>query len=990
MSSLNISAAHQMENLDRGVVAVKVTDGVFVSWRYLGTEDPSIGFNLYRDDRKVNNEVITTSTNYTDAGGSANSIYTVRAVINGVERGDSKKANVWGNQYLTVKLNRPGTNYTPNDMSVGDVDGDGTYELFVKWDPSNSQDVANKGKTDLVYIDCYTMAGKQLWRINLGVNIRAGAHYTQFQVFDYDGDGKAEMVCKTAPGSKDGNGKNIIMGNDDPTKDYRNGDGYIITGPEYLTAFNGETGAEMSTVAYKPARGNVSSWGDNYGNRVDRFLACTAYLDGVHPSVVMCRGYYTRATLTAYDFKDGKLVERWFHDSPNKGQGAYGDGNHNLSVADADGDGFDEIIYGSSTIDHDGKLLYRTGYAHGDAMHVSDMDPDSPGLELFTVHESTGGKYGHNLSSLKDGKVLVGRAPGADDNGRGLAADIDASHRGFEFWSSAYGNIFDCKGTSIGTKPSSANFRVYWDGDLQDELLDGNKIDKWNGNGTTRLFTATGSSSINGTKSVPNLCADILGDWREEVIWYNSSNPSEIRIYTTTIATKNRLFTLMHDPVYRCAIAWQNTAYNQPPHLGFYIGDGLQDVKQPDIFVTGETPVQKPSLSISSESQTVFSGNAIENITISFGGSATGVEIAELPAGLTKTAIANGFTISGTSTESCTITVKSVGGEGDAVTKSIKINVISTTLKKVAYITDPAAANYKNDTKILSALKGCEDLYVVEIDANQATDLSQYDLIVISEVAGSGATLIPALEGIDKPMLSMKVHAYKAGAWDWAIEGYGDDAEATTIVVNNDMLKHPMFKDVTFTNGNEVRILSEVDTKGLTFMNPESFTQASGEIKGIASIKGLTEVNILEASAGSTIAGTTLKNDFIQIGINSSSYANVTDDGVSIIKNACYYLLGSEETQVEAIPSGISTSISVFPNPVVDRLNIKLNASRETEINVTLTNMIGTEVLHFSETISTGNNTISIERNSIPAGTYVLGITTSDGIYYDVKIITLK
>ena len=185
---------------------------------------------------------------------------------------------------------------------------------------------------------------------------------------------------------------------------------------------------------------------------------------------------------------------------------------------------------------------------------------------------------------MKDGKVLVGRALGSDDNGRGLAADIDASHRGFEFWSSAYGNIFDCKGTSIGTKPSSANFRVYWDGDLQDELLDGNKIDKWNGNGTTRLFTATGSSSINGTKSVPNLCADILGDWREEVIWYNSSNPSEIRIYTTTIATKYRLFTLMHDPVYRCAIAWQNTAYNQPPHLGFYIGDGLQDVKQPDIL----------------------------------------------------------------------------------------------------------------------------------------------------------------------------------------------------------------------------------------------------------------------------------------------------------------------------------------------------------------------------------------------------------------------
>ena len=329
-----------MEYLDRGVVAVKVNNGVFLSWRYLGTDDPSVGFNIYRDGTKVNDAPVTTKTNYLDTKGGANSKYVIKSVIGGKELETSKAVTPWASQRKTIKLNRPGTNYNANDMSVGDVDGDGQYELFLKWDPSNAKDNSQSGATDKVYIDCYTFEGDFLWRIDLGVNIRAGAHYTQYQVFDYDGDGKCELVCKTAPGTKDGKGKNVIMGNDNPNANYRNGSGYILSGPEYLTIFEGATGAEIHTVAYKPARGNVNGWGDGYGNRVDRFLACTAYLDGEHPSVVMCRGYYTRTTLAAFDWDGKTLKERWLFDSNKPGYEHYaGQGNHNLRVGDVDGDG---------------------------------------------------------------------------------------------------------------------------------------------------------------------------------------------------------------------------------------------------------------------------------------------------------------------------------------------------------------------------------------------------------------------------------------------------------------------------------------------------------------------------------------------------------------------------------------------------------------------------------------------------------------------------
>lgn len=967
------SATKQMEYLDRGVVAVKVNNGVFISWRFLGTDDKSTGFNIYRDGTKVNETPITSKTNYVDTKGGANSKYVIKTVVGGKEIDASSAVTPWGAQYKTLNLKRPGNNYAANDMSVGDVDGDGQYELFVKWYPNNAKDNSQSGKTDNTLIDCYKLDGTFLWRIDLGINIRSGAHYTQFQVYDYDGDGKCEMVCKTAPGTKDGKGKNVIMGNDNPNADYRNGNGYVLDGPEYLTVFDGATGAEINTVAYTPGRGNVSAWGDSYGNRVDRFNACTAYLDGVHPSVVMCRGYYTRTTLAAYDFKDKKLVLRWYHNSDKKGQGAYGEGNHNVSVADVDGDGKDEIILGSAIIDDDGKTYSRTGFGHGDAMHVSDMDPDRPGLEGWFVHEDKGSAYGYEFRDLKGNKVIFGKKTGTD-NGRGMAADIDAKHKGFEMWSSAPG-VFDCKGKQISSTKPSVNFRIYWDGDLQDELLDGTKCDKWNGNGVNRLITFKGNA-CNGTKNTPCLSADLFGDWREEVIFHDGD---KIYIYTTTIESKHRLFTLMHDPVYRCGIAWQNSSYNQPPHLGFYIGDGVDKISQPDIYTPGHevTPPNPEVATLSYEgslNQELLPNESVD-LSFTFGGTATGVDVIGLPEGLSIKTDGNKVVILGTTAENGTFTVKTKGGDNEVAYK-VNIKQVDGSLKRIAYITDTTNAEFKND-KIYQMLSKTDDLYVRIIDANNAqADLNAFDMVLISEVSASTAPIMANIEGIAKPVLNMKVHAYKSaeGAWSWAEDGYGDNTTATDLVVELAAQSHPMFKDIDFSNSNEIQMVSEVETKALTYMNPESFTNATGDIKSIASVKDENQVCILEIPVGASIAGTKISDKFIQIGLNSSSYANLTNDALSIVRNACYYLMGLNS----ATNTGnfTSTSNDMDANIFVssDILRITFEADDYDEVSISMIGISGQVVDQDVIEIYSGHNYYERALSSIVPGVYIIKI----------------
>ena len=668
-SQAQVTPTSQMEKLDRGLVAVPTsTTANFISWRLLGTDDKAnTTFDLLRDGVVIASNLKV--SNYQDTQGSATARYQVVTKVNGTETEQSAEVMPWGKKFLTLTLNRPATGsgggtYTPNDMSVGDVDGDGQYELFVKWDPSNSHDNSQSGKTDNVYIDCYKIANGEvsddrltncqlLWRIDLGKNIRAGAHYTQFMVYDFDNDGKAEMMCKTATGSKDGQGNYVnqaatdatVKGHDNTT-DYRNSDGHVLSGPEYLTVFDGLTGKALHTTWYLPGRagtgsktstergdelGKVSTfpnsfWGDNYGNRSERYLAAVAYINGADKPAcgIFCRGYYTQAYVWAVSFDGTRLHTEWLHCSPSNtqwlvfaskwadGQAGltytidgdqikripiktastntsgrsggsntlYGNGNHNMSIADVDGDGCDEILWGSAALNNDGTLLYATGFGHGDAIHVGKMIPEKDGYQVFQVHEEN--PYGWDLHDAKSGEILFS-STGSDDNGRGLAADLTGKD-GWEFWSNNNRNPRSATtGKEVISKSCSVNFRIYWDGSIQDQLLDGGygnetvKITKYQGGNFATVIEMGNSynnpQTCNTTKRTPCLQADIFGDWREELILWNLNNPAEVNIYTTWTPTNYAVPTLMHDHTYRMGIAWQNTAYNQPPHLGYYLPD---------------------------------------------------------------------------------------------------------------------------------------------------------------------------------------------------------------------------------------------------------------------------------------------------------------------------------------------------------------------------------------------------------------------------------
>jgi rhamnogalacturonan endolyase len=632
-----------MENLGRGLVVVRTSEtSAYVGWRLLGTDPAGVTFNVYRASgdgpaKRLNTAPLLATTDFIDTnvdGGIAN-VYTIRTLLRGKEGAASAPfvlpAAAPIRQYLDVPLQRPPGGeapgpsgvlapytYNANDASVGDLDGDGEYEIVLKWDPSNSRDTASRGVSGHVILDAYKLNGTRLWRIDLGRNIRAGAHYTQFIVYDLDGDGRAEVACKTADGTRDGQGK--VLG--DGSKDYRTllqatdappvasaADarfGKVLAGPEYFTIFDGLTGAALASADYIPGREPQNGWGgiggnggsDSNGNRVDRFLAGVAYLDGRLPSVLMARGYYGRSVIAAWDWRGGKLTSRWVFDSgsapppyPNSAASPYsGQGNHSLAVADVDNDGRDEIVYGSMVVNDDGKGLFSTGLRHGDALHAGDLDPARPGLEVFGIHENEEGTVALGTPGLalydgRSGAIIWSLLPGGDV-GRGLSADIDPRHPGEEFWTNAPVGLLDVRGRKISEAPPSANFAVWWDADPLREILDRNWIAKWDPAALSlvRLLTAEGAASNNGTKATPALSADLFGDWREEVIWRTEDNAS-LRIYTTTIAATSRLHTLMHDRTYRLAIAWQNVGYNQPPHPGFYLGHGMRAPPPPRLII---------------------------------------------------------------------------------------------------------------------------------------------------------------------------------------------------------------------------------------------------------------------------------------------------------------------------------------------------------------------------------------------------------------------
>ncbi len=618
-----------MEKLNRGLVAVESDEGVFLSWRKFAVDPENITFNLYRNDILVNPSPIIGVSNYLDEAGTKENFYYVEVLLNDEVIETSEPAVVWKNGYKDIPLQTP-EGYSPNDASVADVDGDGELEIIVKMQ-GTTKDNSQSGYTDPVFLHAYEMNGTLLWSIDLGINIRAGAHYTQFMVYDLNGDGLAELACKTAPGTKDGTGNYLSDGpaaGDDDSADYRNGSGYILSGPEYLTLFDGKTGAEISTVYYNPPRhpetenptsGQIDAiWGDGYGNRVDRFLACVAYFDDI-PSLVMARGYYTRTVLAAWDYVDGELVPRWVFDTSDDLTGTDGNpydlytgqGAHSLSVGDVDGDGKDEIMYGAMCVDDDGTGLYTTGNNHGDATHLSDFLPDRPGLEFFMPSETafsinlvTGNIIpGIYVTDASTGEVIWKRdVTSAQDVGRAMAANVSSEDFGSEFWGAGeLYNLYDQYGQEIDftVEGPSVNFGTWWDGDLLRELTNGNAVKKWTPEIKVSLLEPEECESNNSTKATPALGGDIIGDWREEVIWRTADNQN-LRIFSTDYPTEYGFYTLLQDPQYRLALTWQNVGYNQPPHTSFYIGEDMEEPAQPDIAVV--EPDIPPFIQITSPS----------------------------------------------------------------------------------------------------------------------------------------------------------------------------------------------------------------------------------------------------------------------------------------------------------------------------------------------------------------------------------------------------
>ncbi|WP_458782832.1 rhamnogalacturonan lyase [Phocaeicola dorei] len=595
------SQPYSGEKLSRGLIGIPTEDGMYLSWRMTLEDAAGLQFDLYRSsgggaEVKLNKEPIDRTSDFLDrtVDYTVDNRWTLKATTGEVATWTRLKGEE-RNPYLSVPVCKPedgeiageSFTYTANDCSVGDLDGDGEYEIILKWSPSNSKRPPQRGFTGNTYLDAYKMDGTRLWRIDLGPNVRSGAATTNFLVFDFDGDGCAEICCKTGDGTVDGLGHRI----GDAQADWRTWDkksptyGKIVNGPEYLTVFEGRTGKELDSKEYIPTRYPLDGWGgvggncgnDNTGGRSDRFTAGVAFLDGKTPSPVMVRGWYGRTVVAAWTFTNGALKHTWTFDSAAPGWEAYsGMGNHSVTVADFDGDGCDEICVGAMTVDHDGKGLFTTGLRHGDALHAGRFIPSRQGMQVFGVHENEGDNEIVKRTpavAMFDGATgeIIWQDGLGQDAGRGVAADIDPRYDGAECWCNIGGLRRGDTGEIISNrKPDSCNFTIYWDADPLAELLDHVSISKWNWNAesTDLLLKAEGVVSNNGTKGNPCLSGDILGDWREEVIWA-SEDQTELRIYSTTIPAVDRRATWMNDRQYRLAIAWQNVAYNQPPHSSF-------------------------------------------------------------------------------------------------------------------------------------------------------------------------------------------------------------------------------------------------------------------------------------------------------------------------------------------------------------------------------------------------------------------------------------
>ena len=604
----------QMEELDRGFVAVQSEEGTFLSWRFLATDDLDLAFNVYKDGTLLNSNPIADVTSYSVAGVTENATYTLIPVVGGVEQvSKAQEAIFFGGEYLSIPVKQYEVgDYDINDASVGDLDGDGQYEIVVRREPANMDYL-----TRVAYplIEAYELDGTHMWTINIGPN-EINPIDINFIVYDMNGDGKAELVMRSFEATVDGVGNVVGDVNGDGKTRYDSkvdkvvvmkDRSYLSKPPEFLSMYDGETGAEIARTDLLPARDPLNSWyvDSDYGKQVKRashFLFCVAYLDGEKPSLVHFRGAWATCKVAAYDIVDNQFELRFLVDCENNEtlENLYNTGYHSIAVADVDYDGKDEIITGAAAIDDDGSIMYTVQatkedgkvmkLGHGDAFDVAVMSPDTPQFYVWACRETAKLPVNIGLHNALTGEIIFGETK-PKDTGRSRAADIDPTSRGWEMWGSTDTPLTSFTGEVLSeTCPSSMNMKMYWDGDLLAELVDhdGNRemnVLKWDWENKqlNTILVAKGSASNGGSKGQTCLVADIVGDWREELIVRTADN-TQMRIYSTTIATEYRIPTLMHDVTYRESVAWQNNHYNQPTNTSFYFGAEMTSVPVFEIY----------------------------------------------------------------------------------------------------------------------------------------------------------------------------------------------------------------------------------------------------------------------------------------------------------------------------------------------------------------------------------------------------------------------
>ena len=615
--SMGANAQRFTDKLDRGLVAVKTTKGVYCSWRIQADEYYDVKYNLYRDGTKVNAEPLDVS-NFTDTSGSESSQYTVKAVLNGVEQQASKAATVFKSNYKEIKIKHDASlkaTYEPNDACCADVDGDGEVEILMKFNnkeegeqlyPKNGPTINGVATKEYSMLACLKQDGTVLWWVNCGPNMGDFQNNEQNIVgYDWDMDGKAEVVMRLEEGSTvhmaDGttytigaNGKNgSSWTNYREPKASGSVEWFTHYGKEFLWYCEGATGKPYQCIEFPLKRledGETdlkAAWGDGYGHRSSKYFFGAPYLDGKHPSIFLGRGIYTRHKFIAYDVdpKTHNLKVRWKWTNNQPGSPWYGQGYHNYIVADVDWDGRDEIVWGSMVIDDNGMGLSTTGLGHGDAQHIGDFNPYIHGQEMFACNEDN---PSNNYRDATTSKIYY-RKTDTNDDGRCLAGNFYNDFPGAVGHSAHDTPISTVTNDHVSTNTNglSMNFRIYWDGDLLEECFNNTEVTK---PGVGTIATFLGAYSNNGTKATPCYQGDIFGDWREEVIERTADN--NIRIYTTNEPTKWRNYSLWYDHQYRNGMVWQPCGYNQPPHVSYFLGEleGIT-IAPPPLTTTGREEV---------------------------------------------------------------------------------------------------------------------------------------------------------------------------------------------------------------------------------------------------------------------------------------------------------------------------------------------------------------------------------------------------------------